>query len=336
VGGVGVPLIAFGGDAAGRKDWRRWYALLVFGLVSASTCAIWATVPAVLEEARTYYGLSDWDVVLTTAWGALAYFPMAVYASYLVTLERGVHSAVVHAAVLSALGAALRCVPTLVHKPSGAAGRILLHAAHCVNAMSGPLVLATPSAVSATWFPARQRAIATGLALAANAAGFAAAFTIGPSIKLRALVFGTAGVALFACLVAAITLPSLPRHAPSVTSVKYRMAIRRSTLRMSASASMPRFAYATVVRFVRSVRATLKRPPSVLLFLAGALQIASATVWGLCLPRVLVSVGVSSDPSWLVVLHSLCAVAGIAFSGFFADLFFRRKIKSFAVVVMLL
>lgn len=340
-GSDSVPLVTIGGDSTARKDCRRWFVLLVFGLVCASVSAFWATIPATISDSKTYYGWDDSDISVVVAWQAILYFPMAIYASFFTTLERGVRSAAVQAGVLCAVAGALRCVPTIAGTastrtgPASSGGHAVVHVAHAVGAMAAPLVLATPSAVSANWFPARQRAIATSVAVGAYSAGIVVVYALAATVGLRALIFGTAGAAIVSALVAVLALPALPKHAPSITGAKYRMSIRRSSLRLASATTMPRFAQATVIRYLRAVLIALRKPGSLLLFLSGGLQLGASSVWGLSLSEVLLSTGSSTNPGWLCFVHAAFTVIGIVAAGLAADALFRRRLRPFTCFVLI-
>ena len=48
-----------------------------------------------------------------------------------------------------------------------------------LNGLAGPVCMAAPSLISATWFPADQRTTATSIIILSGNVGFALAFVIG-------------------------------------------------------------------------------------------------------------------------------------------------------------
>jgi len=54
-----------------------------------------------------------------------------------------------------------------------------IHGGQLLNGFAGPVCMAAPPLISATWFPANQRTTATSLALLSGNIGFAMAFVAG-------------------------------------------------------------------------------------------------------------------------------------------------------------
>jgi hypothetical protein len=105
----------------------------------------------------------------------------------------GLRKVVLLAAFLQCLCGLLRVIPCLFpssllasHGGSGAGGMAFIHIAQILNAACGPLVMATPTLLSQSWFGASERTTATAAAVLANNFGAAVGFVVRARAKLDA------------------------------------------------------------------------------------------------------------------------------------------------------
>ncbi len=95
----------------------------------------------------------------------------------------GLRRSVTLAALLVAIGSSLRCITT-----KAPYALILANLGQILNAAGGPLVLATPAKLSATWFPPEHRTTATSVAVMSN--------YLGSGYAERSALIGPSGHAL--------------------------------------------------------------------------------------------------------------------------------------------
>ena len=158
-----TPLLAFAGDVLPEPRFgvyaRRWWLLFILSLVSMNQTLVWMTWSPAVDQVQQLYGWSNATIDLLAAWGPIVYIVFAFCTPALVE-GIGLRATITVAAVLTLLGSCVRCFTT--QAPYAA---ILAHFGQILNAFSGPLVAATPSKLSAEWFPPRERATATSIAV---------------------------------------------------------------------------------------------------------------------------------------------------------------------------
>ena len=91
-------------------------------------------------------------------------------AAGLVQLKNGMRFTVILAALLHAIGTGIRCFS--VFNPQSTFSLVIVCIGQIFNAIAGPLIGATPSLLSARWFPAYQRT--TGMMTKMEKKGFLA------------------------------------------------------------------------------------------------------------------------------------------------------------------
>jgi len=175
-----------------RPEKKRWYVLLVFAWLSAMQGLIWCTFSTVPASSNNYFGEpahSQHLVDLFLNWGPIIYLPAVFIASWMLTKQDGLRKSVLLGASLCFLGASIRCVPTFLHDHTTDSWYVLfcVHLGQVLNALVGPLVLASPSYLSVNWFADGERATATALGTISNGLGVGFAYLLGPAMSVTAL-----------------------------------------------------------------------------------------------------------------------------------------------------
>jgi cyanate permease len=147
-----TPLLTFAGDVEGGGQEfavypRRFWLLFLLSVTSMQQSSIWMSWSPVVDQVHTLYGWSTGTVDLLAAWGPIIYVPLAIFTADLV--ERlGLRASITLGATLSLTGAVIRSITT--QAPYALA---LAHIGQILNAAAGPIVMSTPSKLSAEWFP---------------------------------------------------------------------------------------------------------------------------------------------------------------------------------------
>lgn len=251
---------------------------------------------SVAEAAAT--GWNTADITLLAAWGPLVYTLLVLLVPQLVQ-RLGLRASITAGAVLVLAATSVRCIT------SAAPWALLLaHLGQILNAAAGPLVLATPSKLSAEWFPPHHRHTATAVAVLANYAGsgigFAVAFVVNSSQGVSNLLLAEAGAALVLVAFCAVDHAFFPPRPPLPPSLSATVARRTDT--------------------VAGVRKLLANPQFVLLCLANGFAEGAYSGWSGVLDPILDPLGYSQDTaSWLGIASTAGVVVGGLVAGAVAD-----------------
>jgi hypothetical protein len=142
----------------------------------------------------------------------------------------GLRKVVLLAAFLQGLCSILRVIPCIFpssllasHGGSGTAGIAIIHIAQILNAASGPLVMATPTLLSQSWFGESERTTATAAAVLANNFGAAVGFVMAPGLvndasQLPTLLYTQAGMGVLGLLLVVAYFPAAPPSPPTLAA----------------------------------------------------------------------------------------------------------------------
>jgi MFS family permease len=167
----------------------RWVVLGVFALMASMTQLLWLSFASINGPAAAFYGKSDLMVGLLSMVFMIVYIFVAIPAAWAIDTW-GFKAAAGLGAVLSSVFAILRGV--------FASNYAIVLAAQIGIAIGQPFVLGAITKVAVRWFPARERATASGLGTLALYAGPLAAMLLSPYLYLRSgmrgmlLVYGLA------------------------------------------------------------------------------------------------------------------------------------------------
>ena len=152
---VKVPVDA--DDDIELTRWRFW-AVGLFAVISAMQNVIWICFSVIQAPTQCYYTLAGPDPInLLVGLGALIFCPFVVVSTGLVD-KLGLRPVVVLGTAFLGGGAAIRLV-SLVHRRWAwvVVGQVM-------NGIAGPVVMAAPTSLSTSFFPANERTTATAVA----------------------------------------------------------------------------------------------------------------------------------------------------------------------------
>ena len=254
---LGTPTMPGASLDGGYKVYRaRWYVLFAFSLVSLLQSMIWLTYSPVAETTKRYYGLCKTDaecksengpgqstVDLFLNWGPIMYLLTVFPTMWLATRKNALRRIVLLSVFLETAAVALRALPTLIFTPDQGNPPPwymipCVHLGQICNAAVGPLVMATCTLLSASWFPAHERGTATSIAVVANNigsfTGFFGAFVVNDSVhNLPRLLWIHFGIVMVALVLVLAYFPAKPPTPPSSSSVARRNSWNRTKMRPS-------------------------------------------------------------------------------------------------------
>jgi MFS family permease len=155
---------------------RRWVVLAVFAVMASLTQVLWLTFAPITGPAAAFYGKSDLMIGLLSMVFMIVYIVAAVPAAWAIDTW-GFKAAAGLGAVLSAVFALLRGL--------FAANYTVVLISQFGIALGQPLVIGAITKVAARWFPARERATASGLGTLSLYVGPLAAMLLSPALFLR-------------------------------------------------------------------------------------------------------------------------------------------------------
>jgi len=154
----------------------RWIVLLVFMFIAAITQILWITFAPISSLVASLYGVTELDVALLSLIFMVVYLPVSIPSAYLID-SKGFRYACGVGAIITAVFAVLRAL---------APNYLLLLAFQGGVAIGQPFIFNSPTKLARRWFPAKERALATGL-------GTMALF-IGIMLGLLVTPFATLGI----------------------------------------------------------------------------------------------------------------------------------------------
>ncbi|XP_043918703.1 solute carrier family 49 member 4 [Protopterus annectens] len=237
------------GAQSSRVYRRRWLVLAVFSLFGFMQGMVWNTWGPIQNSAKQAYGFSSLDIALLVLWGPIGFLPCFLFMWLLD--KKGLRVSTLLTSFLMVLGSGLRCIPVSDHMVK----RWLIHIGQLFNGFGGPLLISAPPFLSATWFPADQRATATAIASLVNYLGAACAFIVGPLVvpgpnntlplqnamdshaafirdRVQAVLYAEFGLISLGFAATFAYFPSQPPFPPSVTAGSQRLSYRSSICRL--------------------------------------------------------------------------------------------------------
>ena len=355
------------------------YVLFVFSYIAMVQCLIWGTFSGVKPNLILGYyqhfepnltnGTSSPASVgrfidLLGLWGPIVFIPVVPLTSWILTRKSGLRLTILWGAALTGGGALLRAVPCLVPVGTGSPQLLwLIHIAQMLNAAAGPFVMATPSRLSALWFPPSRRTTATAIAQTSNGLGGAVSFLlcsqlVSSSSDIPLMIYVIAGIALVPIAIMALFgMPpdeAAPYHrsnrgaregAAGIQGIQGAaeaaavpaLAPERQPSPSPASQQQQRqqappadnqLAAPTARDFLRSVGVIAAHPSLLAIVVADGLSGGVQSAWSTVLQQSLAQVGFTNDQvGWLGFTQVFMGCFGGLCSGAIADRFLRRRLK---------
>jgi MFS family permease len=159
-------------------------------------------------------------------YGSIFFCLLSVPVAMLMDRPNGFRTAMLSSAFFILLG----CVLRLCARDASFCSIILLHFSYISNAFAGPIAVSAPSLLANAWFPANERGLATGVAVAFNTFGLVFSYFCGPLFVSAGTIQGLM-VYMYVCLaLAALNVvgiafyfPSAPVLPPSRSAGVYAM-----------------------------------------------------------------------------------------------------------------
>jgi cyanate permease len=140
-----------------RPDQMRWGVLASFVVVSISNALMWISFSPIVDEVEPYFGITAQEVDLLSmvyliTFSSIVFLSCKLYEN--LGLKRGME-----------IGAGLNCVGICVKIMAVVFWRnkVPLFIGQWFNALTQILVIATPPAIAAEWFPQSERTVANAL-----------------------------------------------------------------------------------------------------------------------------------------------------------------------------
>lgn len=317
---IDISLLGLADDACreGRgPDSRRWCALFLYWLLSTTQAGFWGTFSSVPWEVTEGHfpdqGVTKFTVDTLLNWGLIVFVPALVPAMWLhAQRAQGLLLALRLAALLTAAGAVVRCLPSV----------IFAHVGQIFIGLAGPLVWNACGSFSSAWFPPEERTFATAVGGGGSYLGsgiqFLAVLPVTTAERFGTFLYAEAVWGVAVLFVTFLALPAGPRWAPSVSAASH---VDSGNSAMEA------------IRHFGADLAAAGRNSSIWLIGLGA-GIASGLygIFSSSFPVVLHKDEGSTLAKVLGFASILAFVVGSVLIGYVSDRFFQRELKKLLVI----
>jgi MFS family permease len=195
----------------------RWIVLVAFMFIVAITQLLWITFAPITGDAASFYGVSDLSIGLLSMSFMIVYIVVSIPASWAIDTY-GIRVAV-------GIGAALTAVFGLL-RGLWASNYTLVLIAQIGIAVGQPFVLNAVTTVAARWFPARERATASGLGSLAMYLGIFLGLALTPYLalhfKIAGMLVAYGAVSVLAALVFFVFAREHPPTPPCLPGMETR------------------------------------------------------------------------------------------------------------------
>ena len=195
----------------------RWIILAVFMLINMAIQIMWICFAPITGPAAQFYGVSDLRIGLLAMTFMIVYIPISIPVSWMIDTW-GYRKSV-------SIGAGIMAVFGLMRGIFSSSYMVVLIMTIGL-AVSQPFLMNSISTVAAKWFPIKERATASGLALVANFLGIAIGQVLSPVLFLRfgitnmLLIYG--GVAAFSAVIFIVFTREAPPTPPCPQGMESR------------------------------------------------------------------------------------------------------------------
>ncbi|XP_059165974.1 solute carrier family 49 member 4 homolog [Physella acuta] len=155
---------------------RRWYVLILYSTYTCFQSTVWNTWGPISNSSEEAFGWTDETIAWLSNWGPLTYVIFGLFYPWLLHVK-GIRWAVISSMFFVTLGAAFRVITS---DPFPAT--ILIHIGQFFCGVGGPVSMGSIPAISATWFPPKERVSATAISACINTLGVAVPFVVGPAL----------------------------------------------------------------------------------------------------------------------------------------------------------
>jgi len=199
----------------------RWVMLLVFMLAVAVTQLMWITFASITSDAVKFYNVSDLSIGLLSMIFMIVYIVVSIPASWVIDTY-GLRVAVGIGAALTGLFGLMRGL--------AASNYTLVLIAQIGIAIGQPFVLNAVTTVAARWFPARERATASGLGMLAVYVGIFLGLVLTPYLTLHLHITGMLMAYGITSAVVALVFFGFGRERPATPPCPPEMEVRSLVL----------------------------------------------------------------------------------------------------------
>jgi MFS family permease len=195
----------------------RWIVLVVFMFIVAITQLLWITFAPITGDAARFYGVPDLSIGLLSMSFMIVYIIVSIPASWVIDTY-GIRVGVGIGAVLTAVFGLLRGL--------WASNYTLVLIAQVGIAIGQPFVLNAITTVAARWFPARERATASGLGSLAMYLGIFLGLALTPYLTVHFQIGGMLIAYGISSVVAALIFLAFARERPATPPEAPGMEVR--------------------------------------------------------------------------------------------------------------
>jgi MFS family permease len=199
----------------------RWVMLVVFMFIVAVNQLLWITFASITNDAVNFYGVSDLSIGLLSMIFMIVYIVISIPASWVIDTY-GLRVAV-------GIGAALTGIFGLIRGLTASSYTLVL-VAQIGIAIGQPFILNAVTTVAARWFPARERATASGLGSLATYLGIFLGLGLTPFLTIHFQISGMLVAYGIVSMVAALVFFVFAKERPATPPCPPGMEVRSLVL----------------------------------------------------------------------------------------------------------
>eukprot|EP00298_Acanthocystis_sp_HF-20_P016323 c21450_g6_i6.p1 GENE.c21450_g6_i6~~c21450_g6_i6.p1 ORF type:complete len:464 (+),score=165.85 c21450_g6_i6:66-1457(+) len=313
-----------------RTYMSRWLILFIFSFSSFNQSLFWITFSPISDMSEKYFQISSAEVEFFLNYGGIIFVPFAIPLLWLT--KHGLRKTVLVSVTLQLIACVIRCIPCFwperfVKSHGGNGGIILIHLGQIVNAICGPMVMATPSMVSQTWFGDGERTTSTAVGSLANNFGSAAGFLMAPFLVrtpdlIPKLLYIHTILALIPFIMAFIYFPDRPPTPPSISAIK-------SQANEEIGDNRNKF------DFLIDLKKGVFHRDLIIISLAGGFINGVFNGWSGIISDIVNPYGYSdTDAGWFGFASTIGTIVGGMLSGYVADKYFQKRFKNLLVIFL--